>query len=138
MRADPYPGDHHDHVDGEAGGKQERTGFSRPYRCAQRAPVDGGGRVEPGETGEQALRRKVEAEAGLTVTSVRFIGRRLHPKTSRVMTYGHVEVEPGEPHLGDPDDLEEVRWASIDETRTLMPDMYSPVRMYLDELQRSA
>lgn len=97
-----------------------------------------GGEFLPGETGEQALRRKVEAEAGLTVTSVRFIGRRLHPKTSRVMTYGHVEVEPGEPHLGDPDDLEEVRWASIDETRTLMPDMYSPVRMYLDELQRSA
>jgi len=95
-----------------------------------------GGEFLPGETGEQALRRKVQAEADLTVTSVRFIGRRLHPKTSRVMTYGHVEVEPGEPHLGDPDDLAEVRWASIDETRTLMPDMYGPVRQYLDELQR--
>ena len=78
-------------------------------------------RFLPGETGEQALRRKVQAEAGLTVTSVRFIGRRLHPKTSRVMVYGHVEVEPGEPQLGDPEDLEEVRWASVDETRTLMP-----------------
>jgi len=97
-----------------------------------------GGEFKPGETGEQALRRKVEAEAGLTVTSVRFIGRRLHPKTSRVMTYGHVEVEPGDPQLGDPDDLSEVRWASIDETRELMPDMYGPVRQYLDELQRSA
>jgi 8-oxo-dGTP diphosphatase len=97
-----------------------------------------GGEFLPGETGEQALRRKVEAEAGLTVTSVRFIGRRLHPKTSRVMTYGHVEVEAGDPQLGDPEDLEEVRWASIDETRALMPDMYGPVRQYLDELQRSA
>lgn len=95
-----------------------------------------GGEFLPGETGEQALRRKVEAETGLTVASVRFIGRRLHPKTSRVMTYGHVEVEAGEPHLGDPDDLAEVRWASIDETRALMPDMYGPVRQYLDELQR--
>jgi len=97
-----------------------------------------GGEFLPGETGEQALRRKVEAETGLTVTAVRFIGRRLHPKTSRVITYGHVEVEPGEPRLGDPDDLTEVRWAGIDETRTLMPDMFSPVRQYLDELQRSA
>lgn len=95
-----------------------------------------GGEFQPGETGEQALRRKVQDEAGLTVTSVRFIGRRLHPKTSRVMVYGHVEVEPGEPHLGDPQDLAEVRWASIDETRELMPDMYGPVRQYLDELQR--
>lgn len=97
-----------------------------------------GGEFLPGETGEQALRRKVEAETGLTVTAVRFIGRRLHPRTSRVTVYGHVEVEPGEPQLGDPVDLEEVRWVSIDETRTLMVDMYSPVRQYLDELQRNA
>ena len=70
------------------------------------------------------------------MASVRFIGRRIHPKTSRVMVYGHVEVGPGEPQNGDPDDLAEVRWASIDETRSLMPDMYGPVRQYLDELQR--
>ena len=69
---------------------------------------------------------------------MRFIGRRIHPKTSRHMVYGHVEVSEGEPQLGDPDDLELVRWASIDETRELMPDMYPPVRQYLDELQRSA
>jgi 8-oxo-dGTP diphosphatase len=97
-----------------------------------------GGEFMPGETGEQALRRKVAVEAGLTATSVQFIGRRLHPKTSRVMVYGHVKVEPGDPRLGDPEDLEEVRWASINETRELMPDMYGPVRMYLDEFQRSA
>ena len=96
-----------------------------------------GGEFQQGETGEQALRRRVEAEAGLTVTGVRFIGRRIHPKTSRVMTYGHVEVELGDPQLGDPEDLEEVRWASIDETRELMPDMYQPVRAYLDELNRT-
>jgi 8-oxo-dGTP pyrophosphatase MutT (NUDIX family) len=95
-----------------------------------------GGEIQSGETGEQALRRKVQDEAGLTVTSVRFIGRRLHPKTSRVMVYGHVEVEAGDPQLGDPQDLEEVRWVSVDETRALMADMYGPVRQYLDELQR--
>lgn len=95
-----------------------------------------GGEIQPGETSGDALRRKVRDEAGLAVTSVRFIGRRIHPKTSRVMVYGHVAVEPGDPRLGDPEDLEEVRWVSIDETRTLMSDMYGPVRMYLDELQR--
>ena len=97
-----------------------------------------GGIILPGETAGDALHRKVQHEAGLPVTSVRFIGRRIHPKTSRVMVYGHVEVGEGEPRLGDPEDLAEVRWASIDETRTLMPDMYSAVRMYLDEIQRSA
>jgi 8-oxo-dGTP pyrophosphatase MutT (NUDIX family) len=82
-----------------------------------------GGEIQEGESSGDALRRRVQAEAGLTVTSVHFIGRRIHPKTSRVMVYGHVEVEAGEPQLGDPEDLEEVRWVSIDETRTLMPDM---------------
>ena len=97
-----------------------------------------GGEIQVNEPPGDALRRRVEAEAGLPVTAVHFIGRRIHPKTSRVMVYGHVEVGEGEPQLGDPDDLAEVRWASIDETRDLMPDMYSPVRQYLDELQRSA
>jgi 8-oxo-dGTP diphosphatase len=96
-----------------------------------------GGEIQAGESSGDALRRRVQAEGGLTVTSTRFIGRRIHPKTSRVMVYGHVAVEPGEPELGDPEDLAEVRWVSIDETRELMPDMYGPVRQYLDDLQRA-
>jgi 8-oxo-dGTP diphosphatase len=97
-----------------------------------------GGEIQAGESSGDALRRRVEAEAGLPVSAVHFVGRRIHPKTSRVMVYGHVEVGPGEPKLGDPSDLEEVRWVSIDETRELMPDMYSPIRQYLDELARDA
>lgn len=97
-----------------------------------------GGDIQPGESAADAMRRRVQAEAGLPVASVHFIGRRIHPKTSRVMVYSHVEVGDGEPQLGDPDDLAEVRWASIDETRELMPDMYGPVRMYLDEMAREA
>ena len=97
-----------------------------------------GGEFLPGETGDQALRRKVRTETGLTPVTTRFVGRRLHPKTSRIMVYGHVTVEPGDPVNGDPDDLAEVRWAGIDETRDKMPDMYGPVRIYLDEMQRDA
>jgi len=95
-----------------------------------------GGDVHEGESAGDALRRRVQAESGLTVQSFQFIRRRIHPKTSRVMVYCHVGVAAGDPQVGDPEDLEEVRWVSIDETRTLMPDMYGPVRQYLDELQR--
>ena len=95
-----------------------------------------GGDIHEGESAENALHRRVTAESGLTVESVGFIGRRIHPKTSRVMVYCHVRVAAGEPLNGDPGDLAEVRWVSIDETSTLMPDMYGPVRQYLDELQR--
>ena len=96
-----------------------------------------GGEITGGETAADALRRRVREETGLEPTEVRFIGRRLHPRTSRVVVYGHVEVNPGEPVLGDAEDLAEIRWASIDETRDLMPDIYGPVRQYLDELQRT-
>jgi 8-oxo-dGTP diphosphatase len=96
-----------------------------------------GGEIHEGESAENGLRRRVTAESGLTVESVGFIGRRIHPKTSRVMVYCHVKVAAADPQLGDPEDLEEVRWVSVDETRTLMPDMYGPVRQYLDEMQRS-
>ena len=96
-----------------------------------------GGDVNPGEAPADTLKRRVAGESGLDVLDVRFIGRRIHPKTSRHMVYGHVKVAEGEPVNSDPEDLELVRWASIDETRTLMPDMYSPVRLYLDELQRN-
>jgi 8-oxo-dGTP diphosphatase len=96
-----------------------------------------GGEIREGESSGDALKRRVQAEAGLTVSDVHFIGRRIHPKTSRVMVYGHVAVESGDPELGDPEDLSEVRWVSIDDTRELMPDMYGPVRQYLDELQRA-
>lgn len=97
-----------------------------------------GGEIHEGESARDALRRRVQAEGGLTVESISFIGRRIHPRTSRVMVYCHVTVAPGDPELGDPEDLEEVRWVSIDETRTLMSDMYGPVRQFLDEMQRDA
>jgi 8-oxo-dGTP diphosphatase len=97
-----------------------------------------GGDIHEGESAGDALRRRVQAEGGLQVESFRFIGRRIHPKTSRVMVYCHVGVAAGDLEPGDPEDLEEIRWATIDETRTLMPDMYAAVRQYLDELQRDA
>ena len=95
-----------------------------------------GGEIDHDETYAQAAERRVLAETGVSVTTTRLIGRRIHPKTSRVIVYCHAAVDTDEVRLGDPEDLEEVRWASIDETRDLMPDMFSSVRQYLDELQR--
>lgn len=97
-----------------------------------------GGDIGHGETYASAARRRVLAETGVRVTKTTLIGRRIHPKTSRVMVYCHAEVDSTDVHLDDPDDLTAVKWASIDETRTTMPDMYEPVRQYLDELQRAS
>jgi 8-oxo-dGTP diphosphatase len=97
-----------------------------------------GGEIQPGESPADAARRRVADEAGLQVTATTFIGRRIHPKTSRLMVYVHAAVTGGDVTAGDPEDIELARWASIDETRDLMPDMYGPVRQYLDQLQAAA
>ena len=106
-----------------------------------------GGDIHEGESAENALRRRVTAESGLTVESVQFIGRRIHPKTSRVMVYCHAEVvragrlgSPRRAAAGRPGGrVEEVRWATIAQRRApLMPGHVrgASVRQYLDELQR--
>jgi 8-oxo-dGTP diphosphatase len=97
-----------------------------------------GGDIQHGETYDQAARRRVLAETGVTVTRTSLIGRRIHPKTSRVMVYCHATVDSTNVQLGDPEDLSEVRWVSVDETRELMPDMFGSVRQFLDELARDS
>jgi 8-oxo-dGTP diphosphatase len=93
-----------------------------------------GGEIAAGQSPDAAARRRVADEAGLQVTGTTFIGRRIHPKTSRVMVYVHAAVAGGDVQSSDPD-IELARWASIDETRDLMPDMFGPVRQFLDQLQ---
>jgi 8-oxo-dGTP diphosphatase len=96
-----------------------------------------GGEIDRGESSGDAAKRRVLGETGVEVTATTFIGRRIHPKTSRVMVYVHAAVNSTDVTLSDPEDLTEVRWAGIDETRELMPDMYGPVRQYLDEVQHA-
>jgi 8-oxo-dGTP diphosphatase len=93
-----------------------------------------GGEVEPDEAVHAAVARIVRKETGLTVTETHHAGERVHELTSRHMVYVHTNVEDGEAVNGDPDDLAELAWTGIDETRTLMPTMYPPVRQYLDRL----
>lgn len=92
------------------------------------------GELLAGESPAAAIARRVPEETGLSITPGHIIGRRIHPKTLRAMCYLTAQAQEGEPVVGDPDDLAEVRWASVEETRELMPDMFPPVRAYLDGL----
>lgn len=93
-----------------------------------------GGELEPGESPADAIRRRVSAETGLPIKPVTVFGRRVHPRTNRVMIYMACEVEGDslEPRVGDPDDLDAVEWAGLDAVRHSMPDMYEPVRAHLE------
>jgi 8-oxo-dGTP pyrophosphatase MutT (NUDIX family) len=91
------------------------------------------GEVEPGESIADAAVREVKEEAGLLVRAAhREIGRRVHPKTGRTMIYLTCQpVEGTGIHVGDPDELAEVRWIGLAEIDALLPGMYEPVREHL-------
>jgi 8-oxo-dGTP diphosphatase len=93
-----------------------------------------GGEVTVGETAAAALTRKVPAETGISIKPVVLFGRRIHPRTGRTMVYLAAEPEDGdaEPQVLDTEDLDEVKWASLDEIRAAMPDMYAPVKEHLE------
>lgn len=97
-----------------------------------------GGTVQPEEPMSDAVRRLVAAETGLQVQTGHILGTRVHPRTGREAIYFAVTVADGEPVLGDPDDLAEVRWASHAETRLTIPDMFSAAREYLESCEEAS
>jgi NADH pyrophosphatase NudC (nudix superfamily) len=91
------------------------------------------GEVEPGESISDAAVREVEEETGLVVRAGHHeIGRRVHPKTGRLMIYlACVPVEGTDVFVGDAEELAEVRWLSLAEVDEVMPGMFDPVHEHL-------
>jgi 8-oxo-dGTP diphosphatase len=86
--------------------------------------------IEDGESPAAAAVRAVGKETGLEATADHVIGRRIHPKTGRVMIYLEVTANGTDVKVGDPD-LAEVRWIDLAEADQLMPDIFPTVRQHL-------
>lgn len=92
------------------------------------------GEVEPGESATDAAVREVKEETGLEVIAGQHeIGRRVHPATKRTMIYLACTPvsDPERVHVGDPDELAEVRWLNLREVDELLKGLYKPVREHL-------
>lgn len=97
------------------------------------------GEQEPGENFADTIIREVKEETGLEIAAGDVLGERVHPKTDRHMVYvaarparaGELDVT-----VGDPDELSEVKWASLPEADELLPGMFDPVRDYLERVLR--
>ncbi len=80
------------------------------------------GKLDPGETWEQAALREVEEETGLRCTlaepleSTRYTDRKGRPKEVR---YWRMEVA-ADTGLGPDDEVDELRWVPLDEAGTLL------------------
>lgn len=93
------------------------------------------GKIEPGESPADAAVREVEEETGLRIRAGGVIGRRVHPQTGRTMVYMAARPTRGtDAIVGDPAELAEVRWVTLDEADELMGGMiYEPVRTHLQQ-----
>ncbi|MCX5390928.1 NUDIX hydrolase [Streptomyces sp. NBC_00094] len=91
------------------------------------------GEVEPGEAREDAAVRETQEETGLTVSAVKLLGERVHPKTGRLISYTACEVVVGTAHVADAEELAELAWVAPGEIPQYVPyGLFEPVQDYLD------
>lgn len=93
--------------------------------------------IGPDESPAAAAARAVRKETGLTASTDHVIGRRIHPKTGRLMIYLAASVDGTDAQVGDAD-LAEVRWIDLAEADQLMPDMFPAARQHLGRVLGSA
>jgi 8-oxo-dGTP diphosphatase len=84
------------------------------------------GEVEPGESAEQAAVRETREEVGLTVHATKLLGERIHPNTGRRMAYVACEIDSGEAHVTDTEELAAIAWVSSREAKEYVPYGFAP------------
>lgn len=93
------------------------------------------GKVEAGESPQQAAVREALEEAGVTVEPVRLLGERLHPESGRRIAYTACRLLSGTAHAASRREVAEVVWASRAEIPDLVPGgLFARVQAYLDEV----
>ncbi|GAU67626.1 putative hydrolase [Streptomyces sp. NBRC 110611] len=96
------------------------------------------GEIERGESAEEAAVRETSEETGLTVSAVKLLGERVHPKTQRLMSYTACDVVSGTAYVADPEELAELIWCRHSEIPGYVPyGLYEPVQEYLDQVLAS-
>jgi 8-oxo-dGTP diphosphatase len=90
------------------------------------------GKIEPGETAQEAAVREAFEETNAVTEAGPIIGERVHPDTGIHLTYVACLSLDNRHRAGESREAAEVRWVLIEEIEELMGDsLYNPVREYL-------
>jgi 8-oxo-dGTP diphosphatase len=90
------------------------------------------GKIEAGESAEDAAVREALEETGLRVRATGVIGSRVHPLTGVLILYVAAELMCEPSVVGTcSDELAEIRWVGLAEATDLMSNMFEAVHRYL-------
>ncbi len=92
-----------------------------------------GGKVEPGESSEEAAVREAYEETGVIVRATRSLGQRVHPMTGRTMVYVVCDLVAGSAQVVDNREVAEVAWCDrVALAKRVAHALFGPVQAYLD------
>ncbi|MDH6117008.1 NUDIX hydrolase [Kitasatospora sp. GAS204B] len=96
------------------------------------------GKIEPGESPEEAAICETAEETGLGVAAGKLLGERVHPMTGRLMSYTACEVVSGTATVADAEEVDEVAWVALAEIPPYVPyGLFEPVQEYLDAVLKA-
>jgi 8-oxo-dGTP diphosphatase len=94
------------------------------------------GKIEPGETPEQAAIREVKEEVGLTVEVTQRLGDRVHPATGRHLIYLACRVAAGEAAILDCKAISQMEWCGLHTAKArqsnLKGGIFPPLLRYME------
>ncbi len=91
-----------------------------------------GGKVEDGETLEEAVVREVYEETGVNVSVNSLLGDRVHPNTLVKMTYFLCDYVTGEVRILDEEEVVDIQYKDRKQfEEDVKTDVFTPVKVYL-------